>query len=692
MGTRSEKKGIESNCSKMNYLLKVPFFVIIGVTLMASPSILASSDEFPESQKIKSQIPVQGPGPGIDNQASDDSSTSESLPELLRSSLSSTNGSSTNGKWFDLGNFRWSKGPLNSFYKMRNYQLVWIDPSTKNISSRTSLFVEFLEKNVHLNGLYLADYWTGVHKELYKFIQKNSSNSSARLSRNIINFEIAMSQSLISFSSHLANGRLNPEEIKSKKTDGEESRKIFELGDVLFKKKYLNSDDYKRLNEIVSGDPSVIGEQLEAEFSSNLELYKSLIRMLRHFYKISERTEEFERSNSSSLDGSNSDPESLKWIWQKISSPGQTLSLNQRHPVISKIKRRFVQMGFTISNFQSDLYDGEFDLSLKRFQGANRIGVGSSIGPNSQVWTLLGKDLKKIIIPSIEANIERVRWLPRNVGSKYALVNTARSRFELYDGEIKPVMSFKTINGTPGKQTPIMQGMIKEVVLNPIWNVPDDITLNEFVPQILRMGPRQWFSQNSMRLKDLVENRYVDEVEDFNWEYFDEKNYLVVQDSGDFNALGVMKFPFSNSTNIYMHDTNRRDLFKGTKRQLSHGCIRLEKPFDLATYLLDGLEVSEMRDSPNKIKLNRQLIYNMTEGLSNEDRQTRTIKLPEEKYLPVYVLYLTAGVNESGLYFLTEDAYQQDERLKWHLRCARDDYQGIELDSKCYDVLSNKQK
>ncbi len=239
-------------------------------------------------------------------------------------------------------------------------------------------------------------------------------------------------------------------------------------------------------------------------------------------------------------------------------------------------------------------------------------------------------------VRQIIQNMERWRWLPQDLGRRYILVDVPAYTLDVVEWD-QPVMTMRVVVGKPSWPTPVLSAIMSYVVLSPDWRVPTNIAAQELVP-ILRANPG-YLAQHNMRLLDgtrPVDPRNVD------WDKMSTKNfpYRLRQDPGPNNPLGTIKFMFPNRFQVYLHDTPSRTLFAKPERALSHGCIRVEKPTDLAEYLLRGV-------------LSRARIV---AGLGQ--RTSRTVPLAEP--LPTYLVYRTVLVKDDGTVQFRPDIYGYD--------------------------------
>jgi murein L,D-transpeptidase YcbB/YkuD len=226
-------------------------------------------------------------------------------------------------------------------------------------------------------------------------------------------------------------------------------------------------------------------------------------------------------------------------------------------------------------------------------------------------------------VQQIAANLERHRWLPRTLGSRYVFVNVPAFRLDAYDSG-KVALSMKVVVGSEykGRSTPTFSDSMETVVFRPYWNITPDIQSKEIVPKLAS------------------DPGYLDRE---NMEYYrDGGVQRIRQRPGGKNALGLVKFLFPNDFNIYLHDTPAKSLFAKTDRAASHGCIRLEKPAALAEWVL-GMDAAQVEEQMNS-------------GPDNH-----SVRVPHK--LPVYIVYFTAYYRDGELYF-GDDIYGRDDALE----------------------------
>lgn len=240
-------------------------------------------------------------------------------------------------------------------------------------------------------------------------------------------------------------------------------------------------------------------------------------------------------------------------------------------------------------------------------------------------------------VQQITQNMERWRWLPQDLGRRYILVDVPAYTLEVMEGE-QSVLTMRVVVGKPSWPTPTLSATMSHVVLSPEWRVPSTIAAQELLP-ILRANPG-YLAQHNMKVS--YGTQEVD-PRGINWWKVSTKNfpYRLRQEPGPKNPLGNMKFMFANRFQVYLHDTPSRTLFAKPERAFSHGCIRVEKPTELAEYMLRGV-------------WSRDRIL-----ASIGQRTSRTVTLAQP--LPIYLVYRTVWVKDNGTVQWQPDIYGHDE-------------------------------
>jgi murein L,D-transpeptidase YcbB/YkuD len=262
------------------------------------------------------------------------------------------------------------------------------------------------------------------------------------------------------------------------------------------------------------------------------------------------------------------------------------------------------------------VYDRDLAAAVAVFQQRHSINVDSALGKETIDAMNVSAEFR---LGQIAANMERWRWLPRSFGSRYIFVNVPAFKLEAYDSGQKTI-EMKVIVGQEyeNKATPVFADSMETVVFRPYWNVPPTIAAKEIFPK----GSGYLEREN---METYTENGQT----------------MVRQRPGPKNALGYVKFLFPNDFNIYLHDTPNHELFNKDVRAFSHGCIRLEKPAELAQWVL-GWPADRVDEA-------------MKSGPDN-----KAVRLPRK--IPVYIVYSTTFITNGQLYF-GNDLYHRDDKL-----------------------------
>jgi len=240
-------------------------------------------------------------------------------------------------------------------------------------------------------------------------------------------------------------------------------------------------------------------------------------------------------------------------------------------------------------------------------------------------------------------NLERWRWLPDDLGARHILVNIPAFRMAVREGG-RPALEMKVVVGTQERVTPVFSGRMDTIVFSPYWNVPDSIAEGETAPSAAR-DPRFLARNNIEILRRGPDGVSTVNPESVDWGDSDAIKALAFrQKPGASNALGHVKFLFPNPYEVYLHDTPADALFARTRRAFSHGCVRLEKPEALASYLL--------RDDPN-------WDAERIETAMHQDEE-RHVAMKEK--LPVHIVYFTAWPDGAGGVQTFPDVYGYDTK------------------------------
>ncbi|MCB1487409.1 MAG: L,D-transpeptidase family protein [Bauldia sp.] len=286
-----------------------------------------------------------------------------------------------------------------------------------------------------------------------------------------------------------------------------------------------------------------------------------------------------------------------------------------------------------------DVYGDELVAVVKSFQARHGLEVDGIAGKATIVAMNVPVEDR---IQEIVVAMERWRWMPESLGSKYVMVNIAG--FELKrvsDGKVEEKMA--VVVGKPYHRTPVFSDEIRYLEFNPYWNVPTGIAIKEELPK-LKTNP----GARAAAGFEAVQGDKVYSLTSINWSKYGPGNFpfQLRQRPGPNNALGRVKYMFPNQFNVYLHDTPAKSLFSRADRAFSHGCVRLSRPLEFAPPVLAAGGVSG---------------WNMAKVNSVVASGQRTV-VNLEKPLPIHITYFTAWV-EKGVPNFRADVYDQDEKL-----------------------------
>lgn len=307
------------------------------------------------------------------------------------------------------------------------------------------------------------------------------------------------------------------------------------------------------------------------------------------------------------------------------------------------LQRRLYEGGFIA--FDSVAADSaQLAEAVKLFQKKKGIAVDGRAGEGT-VRMLNVNDREKFI--RIAISMDKYKMLPEKMPTKYIWVNASANHLELIDKEEVKLTS-KVICGKAKTRTPVLTSNITELITYPQWIPPPSIVSKEILPAV-KKNPG-YLARKGFSLVDSKGN----EVDPYSvdWSKYG-KNipYRIVQGSGDANALGIMKFVFSNKYSVYLHDTNQRYLFANAMRSLSHGCVRVQEWEKLAFYILRNDSVSAGGG------------YTRIDSVKNwlQKKQKRSIAVRNK--IPVYIRYFTCEGRNGNIVFY-DDVYGDDKLLR----------------------------
>ena len=478
---------------------------------------------------------------------------------------------------------------LTRLYERREFNPAWDDPER-----RESLLEALAGSTSH--GLDPDDY----HQAELTLLNKTVSDNADHLTRT--EFDLLATDALARLAFHLRFGKVNPERLETSWN---------------FTRSLEGQDPVGILDRLVrSEDP---GRALAA-LAPREPRYAALVEALA------------ELRETAAAGG-----------WPTVAA-GETLRPGMQGPRVAQLRRRLVADGVLAADAHEahdtaeDAYDASLEHAVRAFQARHGLDADAIVGPRTLAALNVPVERR---IDQVRVNLERARWVFRDLDSRYIISNIARFRATLIeDGE--PVWSTRAVVGRPYRQTPVFRARMTYLVFNPTWTVPPGILSRDLLPEI-RLDP-DTLARRNMSVLDR-NGRRIDPTT-IDWATIPGRGfpYMLRQEPGPDNALGRVKFMFPNRHHVYMHDTPARDLFDRTERAFSSGCIRLENPMELARILL--------ADNPawDQAAIERTL----------RDGRERSVTLP--RALTVLLIYATV-VPEDGEVLYLADIYNRDQRL-----------------------------
>lgn len=537
-----------------------------------------------------------------------------------------------------------SKKNLNDYYVKNDYSAYWID---KNGIKSIGLSLINRIKNdpvlkPHINKIFRLD---EVEKNL-----NSLDKSDSKYLEKIVKIDFMLTELFDRYVTYISKGSIKWNEFEEKLAEREKQTEIKATWD-----KYSLKEDPKQLLKKVVEKNDLLDVLNGLDF--NYPQVKELISAIDELEKISANGGYTKVPESKSLrigDVSEVLPILRKRLAQSKDLNTQCENTQNEQSIIND-NTNTINTSTEQENSENvklranceNIFDEDLKNAVISFQKKHGLFADGIVGTQTQRFINISAS-KKIAI--IRLNLERMRWLPRNLGEKYLLVNIPEYRLKLYENdEVK--LNMAVIVGDAKFPTPIFSDKMSYVVLNPNWNIPDSIAKNELIPKLLKdpnyladkgIDIYAGWNGGSEKIdsKDVLDSAILQDEE-----YL--KSFRFSQNSNKDNPLGKMKFMFPNKHAVYLHDTPAKYLFANARRAFSHGCIRLSKPQDLLTTIAD-------EDSNLDIDKANDILANVT--------SEKAIGL--NKKIPIHIVYLTSWVDENGVLQFREDIYNFDKLQK----------------------------
>jgi murein L,D-transpeptidase YcbB/YkuD len=333
--------------------------------------------------------------------------------------------------------------------------------------------------------------------------------------------------------------------------------------------------------------------------------------------------------------------------WPQIPD-GESLKTGMRDERVLLLRQHLAvsqDFGFEKSPEDPSLYDESLDWAVRLYQRRHGLKEDGIVGKNTRNAMNTPVSLK---IRRIMVNMERLRWISRDLGSFYVLVNIAGFRLSVIN-DTENVLEMPVIVGKYYRKTPVFSDYIKYIEFNPYWNIPPSIAKKDILPKIVK-DPAYLTDMNIRLFEGWSADARELNPEDIDWAVITPSQLSALklrQEPGPKNMLGRIKFMFPNRFSVYLHDTPSQKLFQRTERAFSSGCIRLSNPIGLSAFLLGG---NDNGWDNTKIQ----------EVINNGERHVVRLKSP----VPIHIVYLTVFIGSDGAVYFNKDVYGRDKLLE----------------------------
>jgi murein L,D-transpeptidase YcbB/YkuD len=502
-------------------------------------------------------------------------------------------------RWPDFTDYRTH---VQDFYAPAGYALAW---TRDGAPTRQAAAIMDVLRQADSKGLNPEDYdgplWAA---RLERF------HDAQPLGADLVRFDLALTVGAMRYASDLHIGRLNPGSLHP---NFDVEHEMDALASLL-RKRLVGADDVR-----------AVFSEIEPPF----EGYRRVLEVLQSYVKAAQEE-----------DG------------EVLGSTPKPVEPESLYPGTARLSRLLQRLGDLAPDVApaGDQYAGALVGAVKHFQARHGLEPDGRIG--AATLAELNTPLSRRVL-QLQLTLERWRWVPHEFARPPIVVNIPEFELRALDRSYRTELEMKVVAGRAYRhQTPIFAADMKHVIFRPYWNVPPSIQRAEIVPKIAR--DRSYLEKNGFEVvtsKDVVVTAGV--VDDSTLAQLRTGKLLIRQIPGPKNSLGLVKFLFPNQHNVYLHDTPAIELFSRSRRDFSHGCIRVEKPELLAAWVL----ADRPEWSPGRI----------AEAMNG----SKTLQVNLARPIPVLVVYATAVVLGNGEVRFFRDIYGQDAALEKRLAAGR---------------------
>ncbi len=415
---------------------------------------------------------------------------------------------------------------LQQFYEKRSYEPVWFNE--KQAIEKANLFLPCIASSYD-NGLSPNDYH-------YEVLSKYLTNKEDLKNSEWQAIELLLSDAYLLMAKHYLQGKVDAQALGLK---WYHKKRKFDL--IFYFEEALRENDLcESLNRLLP-----IHEE-----------YEVLKKVLRYYRSIDH------------------------WGYIGVAWRSDSTFLLERsaiHPVVIDVRQCLQQNGDLAEAPLTMLFDDKVEVALKQFQARHNIFPSGKI--TAKTLHALNQS-RNNRIAQIKANMERWRWVNDDFGPNYIAINIPDFTLKYYENYTQTYAE-KVVVGRKESPTPAFRDDMTYLVLNPYWNIPRSIVLNELAPEVRSDTSYLVYNGIEVLQGDTPVNQAA-----IDWQTADYGAYLFRQKASEYNPMGVIKFMFPNNHQVYMHDTPLRYLFNNATRSYSHGCIRLNEPLSFSYHIL----------------------------------------------------------------------------------------------------------
>ena len=482
---------------------------------------------------------------------------------------------------------------LPALYEQHNYAPLW----THSDSVR-QLFVTL--DSIDEDGLDAADYHTAALKALQSQIRESATADPTLAAK----YDILLTDSLIRLGYHLLVGKVDPVELDN------HWNMEYTIGDL--------DTTLELATAIEQGSVTELIDQLrpEAPIYANLKVALARYRDIK-----------------------------AQGGWEPV-DPGPTLKPGMTDSRVAELRMRLAASGdLSSADLSSSSFDDSVEAGVKKFQRRHGLKTDGLVGKGTLAEMNVPVEAR---IDQIRVNLERARWVLRNLPDEYVLTDIAGFRVT-YVRDHEVIWESRAQVGKPYRKTPVFRSEITYLDINPTWTVPPTILRKDIIPK-LQKDP-DYLNKKDMRV--LQHNGKPVDASSIDWSKYSSGRfpYMIRQNPGPKNALGRIKFMFPNKHAVYLHDTPSKSLFGRAERAFSSGCIRVENPYDFAVLLLKS------------DRWNRDRILEVVDS-----GKTTSVTLPTP--VTVILLYWTVNADTDGNVVFKRDIYNRDGLILTGLKRA----------------------